>query len=197
MARIVSTKNATKKDVIIKKAAYLFTQKGFSATSMRELADQIGVEASSLYNHIGSKNELLQTICFNVANDFTAQLNQIAVTDLTFTQKWEQIIRFHINMMLNHYEEVFVANHEWKQLEDPFLSNFLHQRKLYESRLVEWINAGIQKKEFRNIDAHVAVLTILSAVRGLEFWHRHKKNINIKKLESAMLDHLLFGLIKK
>jgi AcrR family transcriptional regulator len=197
MARIVSTKNATKKDVIIKKAAYLFTQKGFSATSMRELADHIGVEASSLYNHIGSKNELLQTICFNVANDFTAQLNQIAVTDLTFTQKWEQIIRFHINMMLNHYEEVFVANHEWKQLEDPFLSNFLHQRKLYESRLVEWINAGIQKKEFRNIDAHVAVLTILSAVRGLEFWHRHKKNINIKKLESAMLDHLLFGLIKK
>ena len=197
MARIVSTKNATKKDVIIKKAALLFTQKGFSATSMRELADHIGVEASSLYNHIGSKNELLQTICFNVANDFTAQLNQIAVTDLTFTQKWEQVIRFHINMMLNHYEEVFVANHEWKQLEDPFLSNFLHQRKLYESRLVEWINAGIQKKEFRNMDAHVAVLTILSAVRGLEFWHRHKKSIDIKKLESSMLDHLLFGLIKK
>lgn len=197
MARIISTKNTSKKDVIIKKAAFLFTKKGFASTSMRELADHIGVEASSLYNHIGSKNELLQTICFKVANDFTTQLNQIADTDLSFTQKWEQIIRFHISMMLNHYEEVFVANHEWKQLEDPFLSNFLQQRKLYESRLVEWINAGIQKKEFRNIDAHVAVLTILSAVRGLEFWHRHKKNINIKKLESAMLDHLLFGLIKK
>jgi AcrR family transcriptional regulator len=197
MARIISTKNTSKKDVIIKKAAFLFTKKGFASTSMRELADHIGVEASSLYNHIGSKNELLQTICFKVANDFTTQLNQIADTDLSFTQKWEQIIRFHISMMLNHYEEVFVANHEWKQLEDPFLSNFLQQRKLYESRLVEWINAGIQKKEFRNIDPHVAVLTILSAVRGLEFWHRHKKNINIKKLESAMLDHLLFGLIKK
>jgi AcrR family transcriptional regulator len=197
MARIISTKNTSKKDVIIKKAAFLFTKKGFASTSMRQLADHIGVEASSLYNHIGSKNELLQTICFKVANDFTTQLHQIAETDLSFTQKWEQIIRFHISMMLNHYEEVFVANHEWKQLEDPFLSNFLHQRKLYESRLVEWINAGILKKEFRNIDPHVAVLTILSAVRGLEFWHRHKKNINIKKLESAMLDHLLFGLIKK
>ena len=197
MARIVSTKNATKKDVIIKKAAYLFTKKGFSATSMRELADHIGVEASSLYNHIGSKNELLQTICFKVANDFTTQLNQLEKTTLTATQKWEQLIRFHISMMLNHYEEVFVANHEWKQLEDPFLSNFLHQRKLYESRLVEWINAGIQKKEFRNIDAHVAVLTILSAVRGLEFWHRHKKSMDVKQIESAMLDHLLFGLIKK
>lgn len=197
MARIVSTKNTSKKDVIIKKAAFLFTQKGFASTSMRELADHIGVEASSLYNHIGSKNELLQTICFKVANDFTTQLHQIAATDLSFTQKFEHIIRFHINMMLNHYEEVFVANHEWKQLEDPFLSNFLHQRKLYESRLVEWITMGIQKKEFRNIDAHVAVLTILSAVRGLEFWHRHKKSINIQKLESAMLDHLLFGLIKK
>jgi len=197
MARIVSTKNASKKDVIIKKAAYLFTKKGFSATSMRELADHIGVEASSLYNHIGSKSELLQTICFKVANDFTVQLNQIEKTTLSITEKCKQIISFHINMMLNHYDEVFVANHEWKQLNEPFLSNFLHQRKLYESRLVELIEQGVQQKEFRKIEPHVAVLTILSAVRGLEFWHRHKKSMDVKQLESAMLDHLLFGLIKK
>ena len=197
MARIVSSKNTTKKEVIIKKAAILFRKKGFAASSMRELAESIGVEASSLYNHIGSKIELLQSICFKVANDFTIHLNEIENTTLPVVSKLENIIRFHINMMLNNYDEVFVANHEWKQLEEPFLSNFLNQRKIYESRLIELVNQGILKKEFKNIHPQVAVLTILSAVRGLEFWHRHKKNVKIKELESNILDHLLNGLIKK
>ena len=197
MARIVSSKNTTKKEVIIKKAAILFRKKGFAASSMRELAESIGVEASSLYNHIGSKIELLQSICFKVANDFTIHLNEIENTTLPVVSKLENIIRFHINMMLNNYDEVFVANHEWKQLEEPFLSNFLNQRKIYESRLIELVNQGILKKEFKNIHPQVAVLTILSAVRGLEFWHRHKKNVKIKELESNILDHLLNGWIRK
>ena len=43
---------------------------------------------------------------------------------------------------------------------------------------------------------HVAVLIILSAVRGLEFWQRHKKNMNITDLENDMVTHLLNGLTK-
>ena len=39
------------------------------------------------------------------------------------------------------------------------------------------------------------VLTILSAVRGLEFWQRHKKNISAQVLEDTMVDHLLNGIV--
>ncbi|MEO6963181.1 MAG: helix-turn-helix domain-containing protein, partial [Puia sp.] len=52
MARIRSKKNSSKKDVIIEKAARLFLEKGFGAASMRDLAEHVGVEAASLYNHI-------------------------------------------------------------------------------------------------------------------------------------------------
>ncbi len=59
MAKIKASRNGTKKDVITFKAAVLFRKKGFASSSMRELADILGVEASSLYNHIGSKSEIL------------------------------------------------------------------------------------------------------------------------------------------
>ena len=108
----------------------------------------------------------------------------------------ENLIRFHIQMMLGNFDEVFVANHEWKQLEEPFLSNFLSQRKQYESRLIDIVREGIRKKELRNIHPHVAVITILSAVRGLEFWQRHKKEVDAGALEQDMVNHLLNGLIK-
>ena len=191
MAKIKSGKNASKKDIIIKKAALLFKTKGFNAASMRELAEAVGVEAPSLYNHISSKSELLQAICFKVANEFTTQLDETENINTGITNKIELTIRFHINMMLEEFDEVFVANHEWKHLQEPFLSNFLNQRRGYEKKLVALIEEGVKKKELKNINPYVAVLTLLSAVRGLEFWQRHKKNISTKVLEDDMVTHFL------
>lgn len=196
MARIKAVGTGSKKDTIKKKAAALFRKKGFASTSMRELADNIGVEAASLYNHIGSKNELLQTICFTIANAFTIQLEKVAGTTASNISKLESLIRFHIQMMLRSYDEVFVANHEWKQLQEPFLTNFLSQRKNYENALVGIVQDGIKKNELKKLDPYVVVLTLLSAVRGLEFWQRHKKNLDATKLENDMVNHLIKGLIK-
>ena len=196
MAKIKPGKNATKKDVIIENASALFRIRGFNAASMRELAELVGVEAPSLYNHIGSKSELLHAICFRVANEFTSHMESVENLSVSIVNKVENIIRFHISMILDKYNEVFVANHEWKHLKEPHLGDFLNQRRGYEKRLVALIKAGIKTKELKNINPYVAVLTILSAVRGLEFWQRHKKNVRLGVLEDDMVKHLLKGMVE-
>src|SRR6478609_8437719 len=101
MAKIKARRNGTKKDAIIQSAAALFRSKGFKASSMRELAEEIGVEAPSLYNHIGSKGELLQEICFKIAADFTENLHLIESSGHSVLHKTAQLIRFHIQIMLS------------------------------------------------------------------------------------------------
>jgi AcrR family transcriptional regulator len=196
MAKVKAEKKYNRKETIIKHAAALFKTKGFSAASMRELAGNIGMEAPSLYNHIGSKSELLNSICSKVAGDFNQQLTETENKNIAVTEKIEEIIRFHITMMMGAFDEVFVANHEWKHLKEPFFSNFLNQRRNYEKRLVAIFEDGIKRKELKDLNPYVAVLTLLSAVRGLEFWQRHKKNISAKVLEDDMVTHLLKGITK-
>lgn len=196
MSRIKPGKDVSKKDIITKKAAALFKTKGFAAASMRELAETVGVEAPSLYNHIGSKSELLQAICFKIANTFTLYLDSTDNTPANPVVILEQVIRFHIQTMLTRFDEVYVANHEWKHLPEPFLSNFLLQRRNYEKRLINLMEAGIAAGEFKAVNPYVTVLTILSAVRGLEFWQQHKKNISSQSLEDDMVNILLKGIIK-
>lgn len=196
MAKIKAAKNATKKDVIAKKAAELFKIKGFNAASMRELADVLGVEASSLYNHIGSKSELLQLICFKIADEFTVHLEVVQKEKESSAKKLENIIRFHIRMMFKKFNEVFVANHEWKHLKEPYLTNFLSQRRVYEKSLIEIITTGIKNKEIKKGNPEIIIFTILSAVRGLELWRRNKKNISEQDVENNMVTQLTTGFIQ-
>ena len=117
-------RKASKKDIILQKAAAMFREKGFAATSMRDLAETVGIEAASLYNHIRSKNEILEAICFNVANRFTANMEGIEASRESSIHKVETLLRFHIRQMVDSYEEVYVSDREWKHLKDAYLSNF-------------------------------------------------------------------------
>ena len=196
MAKIQSKRNSTKKEVIIEKASRLFREKGFGAASMRDLAEHVGVEAASLYNHIQSKSEILQTICFKVANEFMTNLEQVEASPQPTLRKMETIIRLHIRMMLEQYEYVYIADHEWRHLPEPYLSNFLNQRRNYRKRLSDILEAGIAKGEIKAIDPYTAVLVILSAISGIDSWQRSRKTTNAETLESNMVKYLIEGLKK-
>jgi AcrR family transcriptional regulator len=196
MAKIRSKKNSSKKEVIIEKASKLFLEKGFGAASMRDLAEHVGVEAASLYNHIQSKSEILQAICFKVANDFIDHLDAVQSSPESGLKKLERIIRFHIRMMMEKYEFVYISDHEWRHLPEPYLSNFLNQRRNYRRSLSDLIGRGIEKGEMKAIDPYVAVLTILSAISGIESWHRSRKSISPESLENNMVKYLIDGLKK-
>ncbi len=59
-----------------------------------------------------------------------------------------------------------------------------------------FIEEGINKNEIKAVNPYVTVLTILSAVRGLEFWQRNKKNVPLQVLENDMVNQLLNGIVK-
>jgi TetR/AcrR family transcriptional regulator, cholesterol catabolism regulator len=197
MARIKTDNNLTRKEVIVTKAATLFREKGFKAASMRDLAEAVGVEAASLYNHIKSKTELLHELCFSVANRFLHKIDEVELEKTSSVEKIEKLLRFHINEMIHHYEEVYVSDREWKHLSDPYLSNFQNQRRIYRKRFAAIIEIGIKNKEIKAIDAPTAVLIMLHAISGIESWHRSVQKISAEELEENMISILVGGLVNR
>lgn len=194
MGKTVALKTTNRKEQIMEIATRLFHEKGYHATSMRNLAEQLGMEAASLYNHISSKDELLQQICFGMATHYNAQMEQVENEPLTPVGRVEKMVRFHLGMMLTHFKEVYVTNRDWKHLKEPLLGNFLQQRKAYEKRFAQLVQQAIDAGEVKQLHPHAAVLTILSAVRGIEFWHRNPRNISAEQIEEDMVRILLDGL---
>jgi len=63
--------------------------------------------------------------------------------------KVESLLRFHIDGMVNHFEEVYVSDREWKHLDNPYLSNMQNQRRTYRKRFAAIIEEGIKRKEIK------------------------------------------------
>ncbi len=192
----VSEKKIARKEQIQAKATSLFREKGYNASSMRLLAENMGMEAASLYNHISSKDELLREICFSVAGSFIKQLDELEETAFTEAEKVAQIIRFHIRMMVGQFERMYVSNRDWKHLKEPHLSAYLTDRRNYEKRFSAIIEQGIANNHFIKRSTYITVLTILSAVRGIEFWHKNRKNITARQLEDDLTGMLMAGIVE-
>ena len=174
----------------------MFRERGFAASSMRDLAETVGIEAASLYNHIRSKNEILESICFDVANIFNEKIQEVESGRQSNINKIESLLRFHIEQMVDNYENVIVSDREWRHLDEPYRANFQNQRRTYRKRFAAIIEDGIVKGEIRRIDAATAVLIMLHAINGIESWHRSKAKMNADELANNMIRILIDGLRK-
>ena len=188
--------NTTRREEIVEVAARLFKQKGYSATTMRDIAEQVGMEAASMYNHIKGKDELLSEICFRISDEYIAQLTLIETQINAPIDKLSALIRLHIRIVFKDINGISVANNEWKHLPEAELIKFKATRRDYETRFAKIIEQGIEKGEINPINVSVALFTILSAVRWVELWYKSDRDISPEVLEDNILSLLMNGLQK-
>ncbi len=188
---------STKKEDILHKAALLFHQKGYSATTMRELANAVGIEASSLYNHIQSKEELLTSICFLNAKKFSEGMSGAESLSESPSAKLSALIKQHIDIALEDKTSMTVFDDEWKHLSEPHLSSFLQTRKEYQKRFCSIIEEGIKQGEIQSLPSNLIMNTIISSLRWIHFKPESAKKVNTNKLHEQIVSLLMKGIAVK
>jgi len=157
--------NSSKREIIFTAAAKLFRDRGYQATSMRDLAEAVDLKASSLYNHIGSKEEILTEICMANADKFSSGMQRILNLTVSPLDKIKALVDLHIKIAIDDYTSVTSFNDEWRQLGEPALSNFKEKRKKYENEFLSIIRDGIEQDQIKSLNPLVCLYTILSSTQ--------------------------------
>ncbi|MEP6645909.1 MAG: TetR/AcrR family transcriptional regulator [Saprospiraceae bacterium] len=186
--------NSNRKEEIQTVAARLFGEKGFAGCSVRDIAQAVGLGAASLYNHMESKEDLLQVICFRCAEEFLEGMKVIDSMEAGPAEKIKLLIRLHIHIALNNKSSVTVFNDEWKHLQDPYLRDFLELRRMYEMNYLRIIREGILYGEFRTLDEYVIYQLILSSLRWLHLPGRRKHNLSEDELTEQITTTMIKGI---
>lgn len=187
--------NLSRKEQVIRSAAELFKEKGYAASSMRDLAQKLGIEAASLYSHIKSKEEILQTLCFDMAAEFRESLEKVEKQNVSASEKLSLGIIGHVNVMARDLTASAVFMNEHRHLSNPYLRDFLLLRINYINRFKSIIEEGVAKGEFkRNIDTKLAVMTLFSSLNWMPMWYSPEGSIEPKELGQQLANMLVNGL---
>jgi TetR/AcrR family transcriptional regulator, cholesterol catabolism regulator len=184
-----------RKTEIINVAAKLFKEKGYSAVTMRDIAQAMDIKAASLYNHIKSKQEILVLIIIEIAEEFTTVINEIVTSDVSTIQKIEKVIQLHIDITLRNADALACLNNDWMHLTDDDLIYFIKMRNDYEESFREIIKTGITNGEIKNLNLEVIIFSTLSTLRTLYIWYGKKKTIKPEVLKATMIQVLLNGIV--
>lgn len=167
----------SRKEQIIETATSLFKSKGFSGTSMRDLANEVGIEAGSLYSHVSSKDEILQTICFNMANRFLSHMDSVlSEENCSNNEKLNLAIQGHVRIISDDINATSVFWNEWKYMQEPWLTDFSKMQIDYETKFKSILENGITEGEFCIDDITFTTMAMLSSLNGLQKWRTYSQS---------------------
>ena len=176
-------------------ATALFRSRGYAATSMRELATALGLEAGSLYSHIKSKEEILHRVCFGLAAEFFAAFDEAtADSSAPVAIRLRQSIEAHVRVLTRDSAASAVFLHEWRHLSEPARAEFLALRDRYEAGFRTLIARGLTTGELHAPDAAFAALTLLASLNWLPSWYRPEGKLSPDEIAHRLAEQLLTGL---
>jgi TetR/AcrR family transcriptional regulator, cholesterol catabolism regulator len=155
-------------------ASGLFHERGYAATSVRDIARALDIRGASLYAHVTSKEDVLWSIVDRAASTFEAAADRAAVatTGGAPADRLSALVRAHVEAIAADPELASVFVSEWRHLSGERRAAILERRDAYEARFRQIIVAGMATGDFRATDPALAATFILTAVNGLATWYR-------------------------
>ncbi|HVW45279.1 MAG TPA: TetR/AcrR family transcriptional regulator [Amycolatopsis sp.] len=152
-------------------AAGLFREKGYAATTTRELSALAGIQNGSLYHHVGGKEDLLYKLCVAALDDVAAIFTATAAEKMEPARKLEQIARDYVVQALRDRDRHATMLSEIRALSPAHREEVIARRD-ENVRLVEDIVADAQRvKQIRDdIEPKYLTLALFNLLNWTIFW---------------------------
>ena len=157
---------------VLDAALTLFAERGYHGTAVSQIASSLGIRTPSLYNHMRSKQDLLEAIIGRtvdgVLDDF-----RTAVDDLSDpVERLRRAIRVYALRHATHRREALVANRDTASLPEPIRTRVRQRERDHERAVRAIISDGVGTGDFHIDSPALASFAILEMCLSIARWFR-------------------------
>ena len=163
-------------------ALRLFTEHGYAAVSMRQIAAEVGVQAGALYLYTPNK----QTLLFDLLYDqMRGAVDALAEADLTGPPmaQLDQFVRCHFQYHMGREQEGFIPYTELRNLTPRNYDKVEEMRRVYEDALERLVIYGRDEGDFEARDSKLTTLVLISILNGVLSWYRPDGRLGLAEVE--------------
>lgn len=149
-----------RRDLILGVTADLFAVQGFGGTSIRQIADELDIRASSLYTYYPSKRDLLDDLALITTRRGMAVFREAITLDQDVTARIIRGMDAQVGFRLAYPSQIIAVTREIKQLSPHVRAEVLDQREQANQLWVEVVEKGMRQGRFFVHDSYVAALIL-------------------------------------
>ena len=178
----------TREDEILAAAARIFREKGYHATSVRDIAESVGLLKGSLYHYIRSKDELLARLFDGALEGTVRELETIALRDTSASDRLREMVRAYVGAVTANLDAVGLYLREWRSLPAPELSRLRAKRHAMRALFENVVAEGVRAREFAAADEKIATLAILGMCNWIFEWYRPRGRLRPDDLANELAE---------
>jgi len=184
-----------REDQVRAAALRLFKEKGYHATSMRDIAEAVGINKGSLYSYIKSKEDLLIPVFEQAQGVLCSRIEEItADSQATPTERLKRAIHAHVTTVAENLDVLTVYLSEWRQLATESLTTNRHQRERYAAMFHQILLDGIAAGEFREMDTRIVMLGMIGMCNYLFRWYRPDGRLTPDQVADELIEMVMPGV---
>ncbi|HUD36953.1 MAG TPA: TetR/AcrR family transcriptional regulator [Streptosporangiaceae bacterium] len=175
MAAPRKTKPAgTRRDDVVRLAGQLFAQKGYRATTVREIADAAGILSGSLYHHFDSKESIGDEILASFLDEILADYRAAAAAGGSPRSVLEQIVRNTSKTLAKNRAALSMLQNDWSYFaSQPRFAYLRTALREVEQTWISQLERGIADGTFRpDLDPALTYRLLRDVLWIPAAWHR-------------------------
>ena len=192
---MVTSKAAGRRSEIIAVATRLFSERGYAATSLEDIAEVIGFTKPAIYYYFASKDEILFEIHDGIVRAGLERVEAIRTAGGSPAAQLEQVLREHIGRLLGNVEANLVFSREQAALSQERAADIRDRDRAYERAVRGIYTDGIAEGAFKNLDARVAVGSLLAACNWAHRWYRAGGEYSTEDVTGMIVGLLMEGYL--
>ncbi|RVW07526.1 TetR/AcrR family transcriptional regulator [Prescottella agglutinans] len=146
---------------ILRASLALFAESGYSAVSIRKIANEVGITSASLYAHYRSKDHILAELVLTGHRELHARLtNALAAAEPTAVAQLSALVRAHVLLHTDFPLLAVVTNSELHALPDELAAPALELRASCSRLLLDTLELGVRDGVFRIENLHLGAVAI-------------------------------------
>jgi AcrR family transcriptional regulator len=185
-------------DELINVAATLFSERGYDATSMQDIAERMGILKGSLYHYVRTKEDLLWSIIEPPLRDLVERAEQIlGDTGQPLAQRIAAVMRAHAENFEDNHPHMFVmARENGATLSSQRRREYDSLRRRYSGALREAIATGQASGEIRSdLDPSIAVHGIFGMLNWMFRWFDPGGRLQAREVATQFAATVIQGLV--
>jgi len=172
----VETRFDAQRNRILKAAASCFNQKGFSGTSLKDVADRLGLTDAALYYYVKNKEELVYKSYLRAAELGKEAMDRARMDGQNGLEQVQLYLRYHLEIMVGERGPVAIMS-EIPSLKHQHRNDVLSISRQHSAAFESFLSAGIADGSIVDCNVRMTGNAIMGSINWVPKWYHGDRDM--------------------